>query len=60
MLDLDRAGIENRVHLRDVKDLPFENDTFDAVIGAHVLEHFDGLFAGSPRCPGFSNSVRPW
>jgi ubiquinone/menaquinone biosynthesis C-methylase UbiE len=47
-LDLDRAGIENRVHLRDAKDLPFENDTFDAVIGAHVLEHLDDLFAGLP------------
>jgi 2-polyprenyl-3-methyl-5-hydroxy-6-metoxy-1,4-benzoquinol methylase len=45
-LNLDRAGIENRMHLRDVKDLPFEDDTFDAVIGAHVLEHLDDPFAG--------------
>ena len=45
-LNLDRAGIENRLHLRDVKDLPFEDDTFDAVIGAHVLEHLDDSLAG--------------
>lgn len=45
-LNLDRAGIENRLHLRDMKDLPFEDDTFDAVIGAHVLEHFDDPLAG--------------
>src|SRR5919112_447471 len=38
-LNLDRAGVEARLHLRDAKDLPFEDNTFDAVIGAHVLEH---------------------
>lgn len=45
-LNLDRAGIETRMHLRDVKDLPFEDDIFDAVIGAHVLEHLDDPFTG--------------
>jgi SAM-dependent methyltransferase len=44
--DLDRAGIEARLHLRDVKDLPFEDGTFGAVISAHVLEHLLGPFAG--------------
>lgn len=28
-LNLDRAGIENRMHLCDVTELPFEADTFD-------------------------------
>ena len=45
-LNLDRAGIENRMHLCDVTELPFEADTFDAVIGAHLLEHLDDPFAG--------------
>ncbi len=45
-LNLDRAGVETRLHLRDVKDLPFEENTFDAVIGARVLEHLDDPFAG--------------
>ncbi len=44
-LNLDRAGIETRLHLRDVKDLPFEDNTFDAVIGAHILEQLDDPFA---------------
>ena len=31
----------------ELKDLPFEENTFDAVIGAHVLEHLDDdPFAG--------------
>ncbi len=45
-LNLDHAGIDVRPHLRDVKDLPFEDDTFEAVIGAHVLEHLLDPFAG--------------
>jgi SAM-dependent methyltransferase len=45
-LNLDRAGVETRLHLRDAKDLPFEENTFDAVIGAPVLEHLDDPFAG--------------
>ena len=45
-LNLDRAGVEARLHLRDAKDLPFEENTFDAVIGAHVLEYLDDPFAG--------------
>ena len=45
-LDLDRARIETRLHLRDVKDLPFEDDAFEAVIGAHVLERLLDPFAG--------------
>ncbi len=45
-LDLDHAGIEARLHLRDVKDLPFEDDAFGAVIGAHVLELLRDPFAG--------------
>ncbi len=44
-LNLDRAGVEARLHLRDAKDLPFEDNTFDAAIGAPVLEHFDDPFA---------------
>ena len=45
-LNLDRAGIETRLHLRDAKDLPFEENTFDAVIGAHILEHLGEPFVG--------------
>lgn len=45
-LNLDRADIKTRLHLRDVMDLPFEEDTFDAVIGAHVLEHLEDPLAG--------------
>jgi len=45
-LNLDRAGVEARQYLRDAKDLPFEYNTFDAVIGAHVLEYLDDPFAG--------------
>ena len=45
-LNLDRAGVETRLHLRDAKDLPFEENTFDAVIGAHALEHLPDPFAG--------------
>jgi SAM-dependent methyltransferase len=45
-LNLDRAGVEARLYLRDAKDLPFEDNTFDAVISAHVLEHLDYPFAG--------------
>ena len=45
-LNLDRAGVEARLYLRDAKDLPFEDNTFDAVIGAHVLEYLDDPFAG--------------
>jgi ubiquinone/menaquinone biosynthesis C-methylase UbiE len=44
--NLDRAGVETRLHLCDAKDLAFEDGTFDAVIGAHVLEHLDGSFGG--------------
>jgi SAM-dependent methyltransferase len=44
-LNLDRVGVEARLHLRDAKDLPFEENTFDAVIGAPVLEHLDDPFA---------------
>ena len=44
-LNLDRAGVEARLYLRDAKDLPFEENTFDAVIGAPVLEHLDDPFA---------------
>jgi ubiquinone/menaquinone biosynthesis C-methylase UbiE len=44
-LNLDRAGVETRLHLRDAKDLPFEENTFDAVIGAPVLEHLVDPFA---------------
>lgn len=45
-LNLDRADVEARLHLRDATDLPFEANTFNAVIGAYVLEHFDDPFAG--------------
>jgi SAM-dependent methyltransferase len=45
-LNLDRACIETRLHLRDVQDLPFEDDAFEAVIGAHVLERLLDPFAG--------------
>lgn len=43
-LNLDRVGIGARMHLPDVNDLPFEDGTFDAVVGAHVLEHLDDPF----------------
>jgi ubiquinone/menaquinone biosynthesis C-methylase UbiE len=45
-LDLDRACVEAWPHLCDVKDLPFEDDAFEAVIGAHVLERLLDPFAG--------------
>lgn len=45
-LNLDHAGIEAWLHLSEVKDLPFEDDAFEAVIGAHVLEHLLDPFAG--------------
>ena len=45
-LNLDRVGVEARLHLRGAKGLPFEDNTFDAAIGAHVLEHLDDPFAG--------------
>jgi ubiquinone/menaquinone biosynthesis C-methylase UbiE len=48
-LNLDRAGIETRLHLRDAKDLPFEENTFDAVIGAHILEHLGEPFVGPSK-----------
>jgi SAM-dependent methyltransferase len=51
-LNLDRAGVETRLHLRDAKDLPFEDDTFDAVIGAPALAHLDD------PCAGLSEMVR--
>jgi ubiquinone/menaquinone biosynthesis C-methylase UbiE len=44
-LNLDRAGVETRLHLRDAKYLPFEENTFDAVIGSHMLEHLNDPFA---------------
>jgi ubiquinone/menaquinone biosynthesis C-methylase UbiE len=45
-LNLDRACIEARLHLRDVRDLPFAEGAFEAVIGAHVLERLLDPFAG--------------
>jgi len=45
-LNLDRADVEARLHLRDATDLPFDANTFNAVIGAYVLERFDDAFAG--------------
>ena len=45
-LNLDRARIEARLQLRDLKDLPFEDDAFEAVISAHVLERLLDPFAG--------------
>jgi SAM-dependent methyltransferase len=46
-LNLDRVGVEVRPHLRNVKDLPFEENAFEVVIGAHVLERLlDDPFAG--------------
>ena len=44
-LNLDRAGVETRMYLRDATNLPFEYNTFDAVISAHGLEHLDDAFA---------------
>jgi demethylmenaquinone methyltransferase/2-methoxy-6-polyprenyl-1,4-benzoquinol methylase len=44
-LNLDRAGVETRMYLRDATNLPFEENTFDAVISAHVLEHLVDPFA---------------
>ncbi len=45
-LNLDRACIEARLHLRNVNDLPFEDAAFEAVIGAHVLEDLFDPLAG--------------
>ena len=45
-VNLDRAGVETRLHMRGAKDLPFEGNTFDAVIGAPVREHLVDTFAG--------------
>ena len=45
-INLDRAGVETRLHLRGTKDLPFDENTFDAVIGAPVWEHLVDTFAG--------------
>jgi ubiquinone/menaquinone biosynthesis C-methylase UbiE len=44
-LNLDRVGVETRMYLRDATNLPFEYNTFDAVISAHGLEHLDDAFA---------------
>ena len=45
-LNLDRAGVETRMYLRDATNSPFDGNTFDAVISAHGLEHLDDAFAG--------------
>ena len=36
---LARAGLAPRLHVADVRALPFADASFDLVIGAHVLEH---------------------
>lgn len=36
---LQRAGIATAMHQRSVEALPFAKNTFDLVMGAHVLEH---------------------
>jgi ubiquinone/menaquinone biosynthesis C-methylase UbiE len=33
------ADVDAGLHLCDVRELPFEDDTFDAVICVHMLEH---------------------
>ena len=44
-LDVLRAGVRGEVLLADMTDLPFGDDTFDAVVAGEVIEHIenDGL-----------------
>jgi ubiquinone/menaquinone biosynthesis C-methylase UbiE len=36
--NLDRRSVEYRLHRCDMRRLPFDDGTFDAVLGAHLLE----------------------
>lgn len=38
-----RAGVEDRLHTQvaDLRDLPFENGSFDAAVSAFVIDHLD-------------------
>ena len=44
--NLDRTSVEYRLHRCDVRRLPFDDGTFDAVLGAHLLEHLPDPLAG--------------
>ena len=44
--NLDRRNVEYRLHRCDVRRLPFDNGTFDAVLGANLLEHLPDPLAG--------------
>ena len=44
--NLDRRNVEYRLHRCDVRKLPFDDGTFDAVLGAHLLEHLPDPLAG--------------
>lgn len=35
----DEAGVRAELRQSDIRDLPYENEQFDVVMGAHVLEH---------------------
>ena len=44
--NLDRGSVEYRLHRCDVRRLPFDDGAFDAVLGAHLLEHLPDPLAG--------------
>ncbi len=44
--NLERRSVEYRLHRCDVRRLPFDDSTFDAVLGAHLLEHLPDPLAG--------------
>jgi ubiquinone/menaquinone biosynthesis C-methylase UbiE len=44
--NLERRSVEYRLHRCDVRRLPFDDGTFDAVLGAHLLEDLPDLLAG--------------
>ena len=44
--NLERRSVEYRLHRCDVRRLPFDDSTFDAVLGAHLLEHLSDPLAG--------------
>jgi ubiquinone/menaquinone biosynthesis C-methylase UbiE len=44
--NLERRSVEYRLHRCEVRRLPFDDDTFDAVLGAHLLEDLPDPLAG--------------
>ena len=43
---LEGRGIRGELHCGDMRALPFPEDSFDLVMGAHVLEHLSNPMAG--------------